>query len=239
MYRFVSNITFKSDTYEGRQEYNPPIIFDNERYNYYIKILNVRFSNNIPNVKNDLVLGIDSTNYTISAGLYEVADLLSIINEQQNILTFSINENTGHIIMKNTTSTAHTLSGNMLTSLQFGVFTVSSIGANETLTSPEMASVSDSNFYKLCSQMISPASYESQNGKLVTTNVIYTFAATIDKFGHKDFAAFQDIAYPLGMEQLQHIDFELQDENGKQVYPISGAKSDFNVQCVIVKERKN
>lgn len=240
MYKFVSNITFKSDTYQGNQEYNPPLKFDNQKYNYYIKLLNVRFSNNVPNVKTVLKLYSDNVEIaSVGIGIYEVSDLVELVNSQQSILKFTLNNANGHMTIKNIDTAQHTFSGNLLSSIQCGKFQQTvTLQADETSDSPKMCQVTDFNFFKLTSSIINPAAYESQNGKLVTTNTLYTFAATISPFGHKDFCAFENICYPLGMDQLQFLDFNLVDENGNQLPLLTGSKSDFNIQAVIVKELK-
>lgn len=238
-YHFVSNITFKSDTYEGAQEYSPPLQFDNNNYNYFLKLLNVRFSNNIANVVNDLKLIVDGSEVlTIQAGLYEIEDIVKLANANQSLAEFALNETNGHMTIKNITAATHTYSGSLISSIQFGKFTSIQITQGQVKESPNMCQVSDFNFLKLCSNIISPNSYETRNDKLIITNTLYTFAATIGKFAHKDFMAFQDIAFPLNMDSLQRIDFELLDEHGNQLQLINGANSDFNIQAVIVKTRK-
>lgn len=238
-YHFVSNITFKSDTYEGAQEYSPPLKFDNNRYNYFIKILNVRFSNNIANVNSDLKLFVDGNEVlTVPSGLYEVEDMIKLANEGQTDAEFSLNEANGHMTIKNITAATHTYTGSLISSIQFGKFTSVELEANEEAESPSMCQVSTFNFLKLCSNIITPSSYESRDGKLIVSNTLYTFAATIAKFGHKDFTAFQDIAFPLNMDSLQRLDFELLDEHGNSLKLIRGANSDFNIQAVIVRTQK-
>lgn len=238
-YTFVSNITFKSNEYEGAQEYSPPINFDNNRYNYFIKLLNVRFSNNISNVNIDLKLTVDGSDvFTVPSGLYEVEDIINIVNNGQAYAEFSLNTSNGHMIIKNISAATHTFSGSLLSSIQFGKFQSTQLATNATAESPSMCQVSDFNFLKLCSNIISPTSYESVGGKLVASNTLYTFAATIPKFGHKDFTAFQDIAFPLNMDSLQRIDFQLLDEHGNRLKLIKGANSDFNIQAIIVRTKK-
>lgn len=239
MQSFVSNITFKSDTFEGSQEYNPPLNFDNKRFNYFIKILNVRFSNNVPNITSQLSLLVDGVeSATVPVGLYEIADLITLVNNTQSTAVFSLDNSTGHMTLKNNDTAQHVFSGSLINSIQFGQFTSQTLAASETVSSPKMCQVSDFNFFKLCSNIIAPTSYESQGDKLIVTNTLYTFAATIAPFGHKDFASFQDIAYPLNMDQFQRLDFSLTDENGHKLILIPGSKSDFNIQAVIVKELK-
>ena len=238
-YHFVSNITFKSDSYEGAQEYSPPLQFDNNRYNYFIKILNVRFSNNIANVVSDLKLLVDGSEVlSIPSGLYDIDDLIKLANEGQTEAEFSLNNSNGHMIIKNVSAATHTFSGSLLSSIQFGKFQPTQVSSGSSAESPSMCQVSDFNFLKLCSNIISPTSYETVGGRLMVSNTLYTFAATIAKFGHKDFTAFQDIAFPLNMDQLQRIDFELLDENGNQLKLIRGASSDFNIQAVVVRTKK-
>lgn len=243
-YRFVSNITFKSNTYEGEQEYNPPLKFDNNNYQYFIKILNVRFSNNVANVSQalELVNNDGLTIATVQPGIYEINDLIKLVNEQTTgIVEFKINEFNGKMIAKNLMLDDLYLKGSLFNSIQFGKFENNThFNPDQSIESPEVCSVSDSNYFKLCSNIIGPSSYEtSRDGRLVTTNTLYTFAATIAKFGHKDFCAFQDIAYPLNMDQLQNIDFELLDEHGNTLKLLPGATSDFNIQAVIVKSPKD
>lgn len=242
MSTFVSNITFKSDTYEGVQEYNPPLRFDNSKYIYFIKILNVRFSNNIPNIKTTLTLVVDGLDAAvIPVGLYEIKDLIDFVNASQSYFNFELSESNGHMKIINLDSASHVITGNMLTAIQFGAFASSvTLAGGQSLESPKMCAVDSSNFYKLCSTTINPCAYETDknSGKMVTTNTLYTFAATIDKFGHKDFTAFQNVQYPIACDQFQRIDFSLTDENGQKLYLLDGAKSDFNVQAVIIKEKK-
>lgn len=239
MSTFVSNITFKSDTYEDTQEYNPPLKFDIQRYNYYIKLLNVRFSNNVPNVKTSLSLTSDgSVIATVPEGLYEVDDIVSLVNGLQSTAEFKVNESNGHMTIKNLTAQQHTFAGSLMSSIQFGGFSNVVLNASASAESPNMCQVSDFNFFKLASNIISPTSYETKGDKLIVSNTLYTFAATITKFGHKDFTAFADIRYPLNMDQLQRLDFELVDENGNKLALLKGSKSDFNIQAIIIKELK-
>lgn len=244
-YQFVSNITFKTDSYKGTQEYTTPIKFDNNRYNYFIKLLNVRFSNNIPNITERLTLSIDGTQQQgamIEPGIYEIEEILEKVNtaiETQNI-KFEVDQTNGKMIAINESAQNHTLSGSLIQSIQFGQFASSiTVPTSASISSPSVCSVSDFNFIKLASNIVNPTSYETRGDKLVPSNTIYTFSAAIPKFGFKDFTAFQDIVYPLSNDQLTRIDFLLTDENGRELSLLDGAKSDFSVQAVIVKQLKS
>lgn len=248
MEQFVSNITFKSDSYEGSYEFATPIRFDNNRYNYFIKILNVRFSNNIANIyetKTLTVSGVGSASVSIPEGIYEIDDIVNLINEELKLqlgnenLKFVEDAFTGHMQIINSNGSAATLSGSLLQVIQLGEFDANVVvNANDLATSPKVISVSEYNFFKLLSNAISPTSYEPQGDKFITSNTLYTFSSAIGKFGYKDYTAFQNIVYPLYYEQLQRLDFELTDENGKKLKLLAGAKSDFNIQALIIRTLK-
>lgn len=257
MEQFVSNITFKSNTYEGSYEFATPIKFDNNRYNYYIKILNVRFSNNIANIYETKTLtatlspdasassGVGSASVSIPEGIYEIDDILNLINEELKIqlgnenLKFVEDTYTGHMQIVNLNAQQATLTGSLLQTIQLGVFdSTVVVDANSEAISPKVVSVSEYNFFKLLSNAISPTSYEPQGNKFITSNTLYTFSSAIGKFGYKDFTAFQNIVYPLNYEQLQRLDFELADENGKKLRLLNGANSDFNIQALIIRTLK-
>lgn len=248
MEQFVSNITFKSDSYEGSYEFATPIRFDNNRYNYFIKILNVRFSNNIANIyetKTLTVSGVGSASVSIPEGIYEIDDIVNLINEELKLqlgnenLKFVEDTYTGHMQIINSNANLATLSGSLLQVIQLGEFAANIVvNANGYATSPKVISVSEYNFFKLLSNAISPTSYEPQGDKFITSNTLYTFSSAIGKFGYKDYTAFQNIVYPLNYEQLQRLDFELTDENGKKLKLLNGAKSDFNIQALIIRTLK-
>lgn len=257
MEQFVSNITFKSDSYEGSYEFATPIRFDNNRYNYFIKILNVRFSNNIANIYETKTLtatlspdasassGVGSASVSIPEGIYEIDDIVNLINEELKLqlgnenLKFVEDAFTGHMQIINSNASSATLSGSLLQVIQLGEFDANVVvNANDLATSPKVVSVSEYNFFKLLSNAIAPTSYEPQGDKFITSNTLYTFSSAIGKFGYKDYTAFQNIVYPLNYEQLQRLDFELTDENGKKLKLLAGAKSDFNIQALIIRTLK-
>lgn len=248
MEQFVTNITFKSDSYEGSYEFSTPIRFDNNKYNYFIKILNVRFSNNIANIyttKTLTVSGVGSASISLPSGIYEINDILNIVNEELNIqlgnenLKFVEDEATGKMQIVNENAQNATLTGSLLSTIQLGSFNETVVvAANSFISSPNVIAVSEYNFFKLMSNAIAPTSFEPQGDKFITSNTLYTFSSAIGKFGYKDFTAFQNIIYPLNYEQLQRLDFELTDENGNKLHLLEGAKSDFNIQALIVKTLK-
>lgn len=255
MEQFVSNITFKSDSYEGSYEFATPIKFDNNKYNYFIKILNVRFSNNIANIYETKTLTVTLSpnasassgvaSVSIPEGIYEIDDIVNLVNEELKLqlgnenLKFVEDAYTGHMQIINSNSSTATLSGSLLQTIQLGEFPVNVVvNANDLVISPKVISVSEYNFFKLLSNAIAPTSYEPQGDKFITSNTLYTFSSAIGKFGYKDYTAFQNIVYPLNYEQLQRLDFELTDENEKKLKLLSGAKSDFNIQALIIRTLK-
>lgn len=240
-YSFVANISFKSDTYGGAQRFSSPLLLDQGRYNYFIKILNVRFSNNIKNVANPLTLSINGTVvFTLQEGIYEIADIISLVNGAQSSITLELNNNNGHIQIKNNGGTALTLGGSLLASIQMGSFsTPLSLAGSGSIASPNIAAVSDYNFFKLQSDSIGVSSFETSSDVLNYTNTLYTFSSAIGAFGFKDYVAFEPILYPITADQLNEIDFRLTDEFGNELKLLSGAKSDFSIQCVIVKADKH
>lgn len=240
-YSFVANISFKSDTYQGNQRFSTPLLLDQGRYNYFIKILNVRFSNNIKNIVNPLTLSIGgSVVFTLQEGIYEVEDIILLANSAQNSITLELNKNNGHVQIKNNGATTLSLGGSLLASIQMGEFkTPLSLAGSSIISSPNIAAVSDYNFFKLQSDSIGVCSFETSSDVLTYSNTLYTFSSSISAFGFKDFVAFEPVLYPITADQLNEIDFRLVDEHGNELKLLSGAKSDFSIQCVIVKADKH
>lgn len=216
-----------------------PLYLDQTNYRYFLKLLNVAFSNVIPNITED-----QSMNNTIfaTAGIYEISDLIKAFNNAFQGLEMSINANTGKIEIKNNDANDYTINSGTLTSEVYGFdFTYPVvIEAGSSIQASHVVKISTSNFFNLTSSTFGASSFDQteDNGILIPTNTLYSFSSAMGAFQFKNWTAVEEVSYPLTMDILQSVNFELTDENGKELQTIPGASTDFKIIARIVRQKR-
>ena len=92
-YNVVNQFNLESDNFRIHVSFNTPIKFE-PNWTYYIKLLNVQFSNVVPNVETDLyVSGVKMCDI----GVYNIGQLISKYNDLGSYGELSLNPNTGKL----------------------------------------------------------------------------------------------------------------------------------------------
>ena len=261
-----SNIlVLASDTYEISSYFREPLKFDQQNYDYYLNLLNVRFSNVVPNITKNYSFSFKirdgeliTVNNLWSSGIYELTDLVDLFNKNEAIktyMTLSMNNNTGKIKLTCNNNTYIPLGGGGLLETEiFGYvlrtddqhydLTTQSwyIPAGKFVDGNKVPLISKFNYFLLCSDALQPCSYitDAKSSTLDTTTTIYSFSSAMNAFEYKDFTNVSErgLSFKLGMDYLQTIDFKLKGSDGSNLQLIEGSVSDFNICCNIIKVKK-
>ena len=85
------------------QTFNQPIMLDTQRYNYFLRLLQVQFSNVVPNVEYDLYVKVGGVETkVVSKGVYEIEELINAFNAL-GVGKMALDANVGKITITNDT----------------------------------------------------------------------------------------------------------------------------------------
>ena len=262
-----SNIlVLASDTYEINSYFREPLKFDQQNYDYYLNLLNVRFSNVVPNITKNysfsFKINIEGSLQTIDSlwpsGIYELTDLVDLFNKNKDIngkMTLKMNNNTGKIKLTCDNNIYIPLGGGGLLESEIFGFVLRTddqhydsntqswyIPAGLSVDGIKVPLISKFNYFLLCSDALQPCSYitDAKSSTLDTTTTIYSFSSAMNAFEYKDFTNVSErgLSFKLGMDYLQAIDFKLKGSDGSNLQLIEGSVSDFNICCNIIKVKK-
>lgn len=239
MARVIYSFKLDSETNKIDSVFIQPIKLNLQKYNYYLKLLSVTFSNVFANVLFNLE--VDGIVFA-TPGIYTIDDLIKAYNEKANKGVMGINMNTGRLWIKNDTAVNMTItSSNFLQSSLGGLFTLpATIAPDGVINSTSIPMISTYNSFILTSQSIHNNSYTNVNDKLVMrpTNFLYSFPSTIDPFRTKNFVSVQPIEFEIQQQQINKLDFELRDGNDNDLSSVIVGNTDFSVMGQIIEIEK-
>lgn len=229
------------------QTFNQPIMLDTQRFNYFLRVLQVQFSNVIPNVGYDLYVNVGGVEtLVVSKGVYEINELIDAFNAL-NVGKMSLNNNTGKIQITNDTLSPITFTAiadknhDFLSSEMIG-FTTSqypiTLNANDSITANNNVKIQSFNYFVLSSGNINGITFTSiDENNIKPTNILYPFSSALKPFKFKTWTSLLPVEFKLYSNVINYIDFELKDAYDR---PLSNlmADSDFMIYCQIVKQRK-
>ena len=261
-----SNIlVLASDTYEISSYFREPLKFDQQNYDYYLNLLNVRFSNVVPNITKNYSFSfkieggeLTTVNNLWPSGIYELTDLVDLFNKNKDIngkMSLRMNNNTGKIKLICDNNIYIPLGGGGLLETEIFGYVLRTddqhydsntqswyIPAGKVVDGNKVPLISKFNYFLLCSDALQPCSYitDAKSSTLDTTTTIYSFSSAMNAFEYKDFTNVSErgLSFKLGMDYLQAIDFKLKGSDGSNLQLIEGAVSDFNICCNIIKVKK-
>lgn len=243
----VNQFIMESKTYKARQMFSIPLSMDNQRYNYYLRILNVQFSNVVPNVEVNQGINADGTDYTIvSPGIWKITNMIDEWNTL-GIGELTWNDNTGLITLKNSTGSAIVYSNpgsgnNILSSDFFGFKNMTfpyTLNDGASITASQVGVVQKYNYFILSSGNVNGYTYISRDNKngFLPSTCIYAFSSAMEAFQFKTWTAVQPIQFKLDGDKINHLDFEIRTGTDEEIKTLL-AQSDFMITCQIVKEKK-
>lgn len=231
----ISQFIMTSHDFKIHQSFNSPIYMDKNRYNYYIRLLQVQFSNVVPNV--------DSNQYVegqliCEPGIYNIDDLMS----RYNTLSYgklTLNNNTGRLILTNDTGSTLTITSSNFLSSYICNFTLPiTLNNNQSITANAIVKIQEYNYFVLNSGNISGYTYTSlDKAPFQSCTSIWPFSSAMNPFQFKTWTAVQPIEFTLDGQMLNYLDFEIKDAFGRDIKVLLG-ESDFMITCQIVKALK-
>ena len=231
----LSQFIMTSHDFKIHQSFNSPIYMDKTRYNYYIRLLQVQFSNVVPNVDtNQYVEG----QLICEPGIYSIDDLIT----KYNALTYgklSLNNNNGKLILTNDTGSTLTItSSNFLTSSICNFTLPITLNVNDTITANKSVKIQEYNYFVLNSGNISGYTYTSlDKSPFQSCTTIWPFSSAMNPFAFKTWTAVQPIEFNLDGNLLNYLDFEIKDAFGREIKTLL-AESDFMITCQIIRASK-
>lgn len=218
-----------------------PLNLNVEKYNYYLKLIQVQFSNVVPNVVENMYVknGLNPSLLVASVGVYELETLIDNYNAL-GVGELTYNDNTGKLTLNNNTANTLNLTSNFLTSsiCGFTASQISSIAAGVSVLAQNVVVIQDYNYFILSSPNFEGNTYFSKENKnLQLTNCLYTFSSALKPLQFKSWTAIMPVMFTIKTSSIQYISFELRDGLGKSIDTIV-APSDFCVNCQLVKTKK-
>lgn len=227
------------------QTFNQPIMLDTQRFNYVLRVLQVQFSNVIPNVGYDLYVNVGGVEtLVVSKGVYEINELIDAFNNL-GVGKMSLNNNTGKIQITNDTGSTITFTKSanhdFLSSEMMG-FDESqypiTLNANDSITANNTVKIQSFNYFVLSSGNINGITFTSiDENNIKPTNILYPFSSALKPFQFKTWTALLPVEFKLYSNVINYIDFELKDAYDRPLTNLM-TDSDFMIYCQIVKQKK-
>lgn len=242
----IQPFNIDSETFYVKKTLQMPIKLDIMNYNYYIKLLQVQFSNVVPNVETPLYVkeGLNAKTQVVGVGIYEITQLC----DAYNALGYGKLEYSGsNGKCKLTNDTGNTLtfsdasSNTFLLSklIGFDAAQIASISDGDVIMGNHVVIIQDFNYFILTSDNIigNTLTAKANQDTFEITNVLWTFSSALKPLQFKTWTAILPILFPVEAQSFQYITFELRDGNGKKLDKILGP-SDFHIDCQLIRQKK-
>lgn len=220
-----------------------PLYLNSQNYNYYLKLLQIQFSNVVPNVDKPLYVknGYSPEQLVCDIGVYTLETLISKYNAL-GVGKLTYDDNSGKLTLKNDTGSSMHLISSFLTSniCGFTAAQIALIANNTEVRAQNVVVIQDYNYFMLSSPNFQGNTYVSKSldsDSLKITNCLYAFSSAIAPFQFKTWTAIMPMLFSIQQDNLQYIDFELRDGLDREISVLMGP-SDFSVSCQIVRCRK-
>lgn len=220
-----------------------PLYLNSQNYNYYLKLLQIQFSNVVPNVDKPLYVknGYSPEQLVCDVGVYTLETLISKYNAL-GVGKLTYDDNSGKLILKNDTGSSMHLTSSFLTSniCGFTAAQIALIANNAEVRAQNVVVIQDYNYFMLSSPNFQGNTYVSKSldsDSLKITNCLYAFSSAIAPFQFKTWTAIMPMLFSIQQDNLQYIDFELRDGLDREISVLMGP-SDFSVSCQIVRCKK-
>lgn len=241
-YNVVNQFNLESNDFKIHVSFNTPIKFE-PNWTYYIKLLNVQFSNVVPNVETDLyVSGVKMCDI----GVYNIIQLITEYNNLGSYGELSLNPNTGKLRLTNNTGSTLTITAStghvdFLTTEIAGFNSLpTNIPNNGSVDADKVVKIQDFNYFVLSSENISGYTYTNMadKNKLAPCNILWPFPSTIQPLATKSWTAIQPVEFELSGSTIQYLDFEMKDGRGRTMTILPTATTDFSLLCQIVRRKQ-
>ena len=238
-YEVISEYVMTSKTYKIKNNFNDPLYMNDNRFNYYLKILACQFSNVVPNVETTLLTNGDKI---ADPGIYDITELVTNYNQYNNG-TITINSNIGKLILTNTTANNITITTDNFLTSKFGGFSnitlPYTLAPGASLTAANTPIIQDYNFFVLACGNVTGYTYTSIEGSpFLPCNTIYTFPSNIAAFHIRNWTAIQALEFKLDSQVLNYLEFEIKDGLQRSLSIVPGAQSDFSITCQVIKKKR-
>jgi hypothetical protein len=239
----ITQFVLSSNTFKIHQMLPTPLYMNSQNYNYYLKLLQIQFSNVVPNVEQPLYVqnGVNSPQLVVDIGVYTLETLISKYNAL-SLGKLSYDDNTGKLTLNNDTGNTLNLVSSFLTSniCGFSAAQIINIANGASVLAQKVVVIQDYNYFMLSSPNFQGNTYVSKSlnsDNLKITNCLYAFSSAIAPFQFKTWTAIMPMLFSIQQDNLQYIDFEIRDGLDREIKTLMGP-SDFSVSCQIVRCRK-
>lgn len=239
----ITSFVLSSNTFKIHQMLPTPLYMNSQNYNYYLKLLQIQFSNVVPNVDTPLYVkdGANPEMLVCDVGVYTLETLISKYNDL-GVGQLSYDENTGKLTLKNDTGNTLNLVSSFLTSniCGFSAGQIANITSGVSVLAQKVVVIQDYNYFMLSSPNFQGNTYVSKSldsDSLKITNCLYAFSSAIAPFQFKTWTAIMPMLFSIQQDNIQYIDFEIRDGLDREIKTLMGP-SDFSVSCQIVRCKK-
>lgn len=239
----ITQFVLSSNTFKINNMLPTPLYMNIQNYNYYLKLLQIQFSNVVPNVDKPLYVknGANPEVMVCDIGVYTLETLIDKYNAL-SLGKLSYDENTGKLSLLNDTDNTLNLVSSFLTSAICG-FTAAQIATitnGQSVLAQNVVVIQDYNYFMLSSPNFQGNTYTtraSDSESLKITNCLYAFSSAIPPFKFKTWTAIMPMLFKIEQDNLQYIQFEIRDGLDREITTLMGP-SDFSVSCQIVRCKK-
>lgn len=238
----VQPFDLESYTFYAKKMLQQPINLDTMNYNYYIKLLQVQFSNVVPNVKDNLYVkdGANPAVLVVGKGIYDITDLTAAYNAL-GLGKLEYMSTNGKCKLTNDTGNTLSLTSTFLTNevIGFDDTQITSIANGAEVVANHAVVIQDYNYFILTSDNIvgNTLTAKAGNNTFEITNTLWTFSSALKPLQFKTWTAIMPILFPVETQSFQYITFELRDGNGNVLNDLI-AQSDFHVNCQLIRTKK-
>lgn len=248
-YKVVRSFILKTNNTRNEVILNIPLNL-NPNKEYFMKLMSFRFQNVFCNFVGNIIASpnnswtftYNGTNYTITERRYltpAIGDITVLLTWLKNIIvtTANCNENEVNIDINNYGKIEYNFDSNFsninfvggcLSTTYFGY--TNSITSNNS-TSRLMPIISSFNSILLSCSLVGNSCFVQDNsGSLSNTSVICSVSAAIEAFENVDYAAIQEILFPMNSgSSISSFVCELRDDNNNELTILEGSTTDFNI----------
>lgn len=238
----VQPFNIESDTFYAKKVLQQPINLDIMNYKYYIKLLQVQFSNVVPNVKSKLYVknGLSPEVMVVDIGIYDISQLCDAYNAL-GLGKLEYLTSNGKCKLTNDTGSTINLVSSFLTNevIGFDATQIAAVADGASVIANHVVVIQDFNYFILTSDNIigNTLTAKANSNTFQITNTLWTFSSALQPLQFKTWTAIMPILFPFEAQSLQYITFELRDGNGNVLDTLL-AQSDFHIDCQLVKVKK-
>lgn len=247
----IYTFAITSKTYSTNNILSTPIVLEQNKYDYYLRLNTMSFSKVSPNITSIKSLKIDNDTYNFEPGLYDFDDIKNVFDTlTNNKLTLEFNNATGKAIIKNNIQQQGVtcnliIDDNSILSKKTGILNFNNITRLFDVNVPsikadEIVKIEDYNNYWVSSNLINACSYQLDENMdvLHLGTVLCVLPSNAKPYEFKNFFSPQVLDYKISANVIDRICFSITKEYFKELPLLEGSETDLSICVQLVRKTK-